>query len=168
MSSEWHSDICDCLELDAYLDTFVLAVIPQCLPKVPSTFSFPVFARLRALTLHVIAPTRDTSGRNDFFTNIAALFTEIADKSSELQHVVFANVAMDLGNLQCLSRLSKLQSITWMMQDGDEIDFIRGDGSPEEALGKVFESFESVPRIQIVRTDWGWVEAQVGRWPYEF
>jgi hypothetical protein len=166
---QWDSNIDKCMKgLSAYLETFVLRTRPDCLRNWAPIFeSLPVFARLRILHLWVLAPTWGYLGRNTIVTHVAELFTEIASKSPDLQHLFLANVAMDLDNLQHLARLRKLRSIKWVMGNDDEKGYcIRGDGSPEEALGKVFESFETAPRIQVVTgARFDWIEEQVDSWP---
>jgi hypothetical protein len=168
---QWDSDIDKCMKgLSNYPETFVLTTRPDCLPNWPSIVSLPVFARLRTFTLRVLAPGWGRLGTNAFFTNVAVLFTEIADKSPDLQHLFFANVAMDLDNLQRLARIRKLRSIKWVLGHDEKRYCIRGEGSPEEALGKVFESFESAPRIQFVTgASVDWIRDQVEGWPsHEF
>jgi hypothetical protein len=162
-----HRDIIDSFDtLEAYLETFTCAVrTPSTLTSLTPMFSRPSLSRLRSLTLRVLL-FHDAAGPvsdDDYYADFAALVTEITDKCRDLRHLTFFNFPIDLRNLTCLSRLRKLRSITWAFNH----KFIRGEGSIEEALGKVFKSFESIPKIHAIRAE-EWFEPRVSRWPYHF
>jgi hypothetical protein len=60
-------------------------------------------------------------------------------------------VGMDVGRAQCLSRLRNLNSIQWDIErDGG----ILGEGPPEEAVAKAFESFEVKLKIRVDTVDY--------------
>jgi hypothetical protein len=72
---------------------------------------------------------------------------------------------MDLDNLQCLSRLRNLKSITWVFPPLHR-SYVKGDGLPEDALSKAFESFEVKPKIQVMDGEFDY--GNNSRWPSGF
>jgi hypothetical protein len=163
-----YGDIIDSLEkLDAPLLETFKCTVPHLarLTSLGPMFANPSLSRVQSLTLRAIGPQLHHPREYDPFVGSSALVNEVAAKCRNLHHVVF-NISIDLANLTCLSRLLKLRSITWVV-DLDTPLSIRGKGSPEEALRKVFKSSQSVPKIEVVRSDkWDWREPE--RWPYHF
>jgi hypothetical protein len=90
------------------------------------------------------------------------VLNEISRKIHDLRDIMFVNVGMDVGRLECLSRLHSLKSITWVF----ERDFcqIQGEGTPEEALAKAFEYFPTKPKIEVIRNG-DFLYGQTSRWP---
>jgi hypothetical protein len=76
------------------------------------------------------------------------LLIEIADKLQSLNRILFVGLGIDVGGLQCLSRLPNLKAITWVLEGRMAV---RGEGLPEEAISKAFESFEVKPKVEVIR-----------------
>jgi hypothetical protein len=153
-----HPRITDCLRfLDSpFLETYECYTRP---PEFP--ILHPCLSRLQALTIRTVPPSGNTLD-TQFITNWMDLLVEITLQVHHLKDILFVNVGMDVGHLQCLSRLHSLKSITWLF----ERDFcqILGEGTPEEALAKVFQSFATKPKIKVI---WNgdFLYGQSSRWP---
>jgi hypothetical protein len=139
-----------------YLETYECYTEPPEYPALSRCWS-----RLRSLTFRTVPPSGGTLD-TDFITTWMDLLGEISDEVPDLREILFVNVGMDVGRLQCLSQLRSLKSITWVF----ERDFcqIQGEGTPEEALPKAFESFATKPKVKVIRNGDSFYGQSI-RWP---
>jgi hypothetical protein len=158
--------------LDALLETFECRI--QGVPDA-KIFRLPSLTYLQDLTIYALGGLNYYDEvKHDYITACANLLMEITENLRYLREILFVDVGIDVGNVQCLSRLRNLKSITWMFEDPnpgfgeDSYEcLVRGDGLPEEALAKAFESFEVKPKIEIVRCG-DFYDTLRPRWPCRY
>lgn len=144
------------------LDTYLVSYGYHSQPLYPTIFSIPSLSRPQALTIRTF---RSDADRVDYVATGMYMVIEITDKLAHLKRLLLVNFGLDFGNLQCLSRLCNLESITCVLR---EDSYICGEATPEEALAKAFESFEAKPKIEVVSWNGSLFYGQVDRWPYRF
>jgi len=98
----------------------------------PEAFTFPCLSRLQPLTIRT-----DPRDHNPYHKDYTGLLSKIIDNLQQLRQISFVHVRVDISNLQCLSRLRALRSLTWVLGPDDE-NIERGKA--EAALAKAFES----------------------------
>jgi F-box domain len=159
-------DIKYCLwTLDVHLETFECDIEDGGLvdPLFSEIFTYRSLSWLKSLTLR---------GQLFFWEDLSAfvdgcmgIVTVVAQHLRPLEHFSLLNLGMDVGNLECLSRLRNLKSITWELQS--DKGYIRGDGLPEEALAKAFKSLAVKPKIEVFMNG-GYRPREKSRWPDDF
>lgn len=156
-------DIVECLcRLDIYLETFEgYFETLQALPC-ETFFSIPSLSRLQSLSIIV---TEFSAVATDEIAGGTALLDEITRSLQYVKHLLFVTVGMDVGKVQCLSRLRNLNSMQWVI---DRDANVLGEGSPEEALARAFESFEVKPKIRVDTMDYSRVYGKMSRFPYNW
>jgi hypothetical protein len=135
--------------LDIHLETFGFLIVGALLDN--RIFLLPCLTSLRALTINGLAVI-DYDESDDDDDYVANLLMEIAENLRYLREISFVDMRVDVGQA--------------LKEDGigSEVDsygcLVQGDGLPEEALAKAFESFEVKPKISIIRRVW-----LTSRWP---
>jgi hypothetical protein len=157
-------DIIECLQrLDIYLETFDYWIEEVPDPLYTSLFSIPSLSRLKTLILRVEFDGDEPSDP-DYVHADMDIVTAITENLQHVRHLVFVCVGIDVGRVQCLSRLWNLKSIQWDIESNRGI---LGEGSPKEAVAKAFESFEVKPKIRVDTYDYSGFYGPRSRWTYE-